>query len=454
MNKHRYITTILFFIFWILLSFYSTAQKIRSLSIDDLVPDIEFKLVNSEVTKAKLSDFKGKLIILDFWSTSCGGCITKLPKIDSVQNQFKDRLQVIMVDCKNTRDNEAKVKTFLTKWKAKYPNFSLPSAVEDTVAFYLFKHSSLPHYVWIGTNRKVKAITSAKEITAENIEKILHNEATAMTMKKDFFNDRFLELADNIPINNIIQYSTFIKGKQAGLKTVNQLRTQRNGGNEIRRGIAMRNMTVLEMYQRTYARIRKDRLGLELYEGKRTILEVTDSSKLIAPRATGPFKDNWEKENLYTYDLFVPMSDADSLYSYIFRDLNHYSGYYGRIEKRKVKCLALIRTSKEDKIKTGGGQPEYELYQGTKHQYIKNYPVSQFVLDGLNRISWITMPVFDETGYTGNIDIEFTTEYTDLKSLREALKKFDLDLQEEERELEMFVLTEKGYEKPVQLANK
>jgi thiol-disulfide isomerase/thioredoxin len=36
--------------------------------------------------------FNGKLMILDFWATWCGACISKFPKLDSLQKKYADKL--------------------------------------------------------------------------------------------------------------------------------------------------------------------------------------------------------------------------------------------------------------------------------------------------------------------------------------------------------------------------
>ena len=42
-----------------------------------------------------LADFKGKYMLLDFWSSGCGPCIMALPEMKEIQEQYKDRLTII-----------------------------------------------------------------------------------------------------------------------------------------------------------------------------------------------------------------------------------------------------------------------------------------------------------------------------------------------------------------------
>ncbi len=82
------------------------------LNIGDTVPDILLSgLVNYPVKTARLSDFRGKHIIIDFWSTWCGACIHLFPELDSLQKKYKSDLVILAV----TSQKEEIVQPFLNK---------------------------------------------------------------------------------------------------------------------------------------------------------------------------------------------------------------------------------------------------------------------------------------------------------------------------------------------------
>lgn len=420
-------------------------SKYKALKIGEKVPDIEFTMVNYPKRKVRLSDFEGKLVILDFWATWCGSCIAKFSKLESLQNVYGNKLQILLVNSSNTGDNENKILEFFKRRKNEIGQpYQLASAVLDSLADMLFPHKSVPHYAWISANGSVKAITASKHISSENIKKVIDDERIVMQVKKDFFPDKLLDLGieeDQLTIDdNLTHYSIFRKGRLEGLTKINQIRLVKDPNNKGAniRGKAMRNMSLRDLYK---GAIVFNQEFHKIYNYKRLILEVKDKSKLFFDEKKME-KNDWEKENLYTYDIVVPASEKDSLYSYMINDLNRYSGYFGRIEKRKVKCFILIRISNEDKIATKGGEKEYRLHNNLEEKYISNITMDRFV-SGLDGMKSIALPVVDETGYAGRIDIDLPVDLNNVNAIREALQKYGLDLTEAERELEMFVLSQK-----------
>ncbi len=46
-----------------------------------------------------LADFKGKYILVDIWSSGCGPCISALPEMKEISEQYKDKLTLVSLSC-------------------------------------------------------------------------------------------------------------------------------------------------------------------------------------------------------------------------------------------------------------------------------------------------------------------------------------------------------------------
>lgn len=58
------------------------------------LPDLEIQ--NADDKPLKLSDFKGKVVLLNFWATWCTPCVKEMPSLDRLQAAFpKDRFLIV-----------------------------------------------------------------------------------------------------------------------------------------------------------------------------------------------------------------------------------------------------------------------------------------------------------------------------------------------------------------------
>ncbi len=53
------------------------------------VPDLPFTQMDG--SQHKLSDFKGKVALINFWATSCATCVREMPAIVATHQKFKDK---------------------------------------------------------------------------------------------------------------------------------------------------------------------------------------------------------------------------------------------------------------------------------------------------------------------------------------------------------------------------
>jgi len=424
------------------------AKKIRPLTIGDQVPDIEFNMMNYQSPTARLSDFKGKLVIIDFWASWCWSCLHALPKMDKLQKQYGDKIQVIAVNSiAMTGDDSKKVNFILGKYKDTSA-FSLPVSYNDSVAGKLFPSYSLPHYVWISQSGEVKAITDASAIKKKNIDAILQNETVDLDLpvKKDYFPNRLLDLSiDGVQPeidDNLAYYSIFKKGKIDKLSSINSVHTVpvKDDITTQVRGISARNVTLIQLFE---AANRYQEKRVEGVFNKRVLIKTRDKSTLpFIYDSTKTTKEEWEKENLYTYDLAIPASEEKNIGKLFWRDINLYSGYNVSIEAPYLNCYALvvIDTAKVNLLKPAMSGSSISTRDGVcEIQHCSPWALVQ-VLDNHPKIYF---PVISKVSKNVQFEFQFDYDHFDIKKLNEQLRPFGMALKNSLEQINSFVVTDK-----------
>src|SRR5262245_16128050 len=86
---------------------------------DANLANLNFTMTDTNGKDVRLSDYKGKVILLDFWATWCGPCKYEIPVFVELQRQYgKDGLQVIGVSVDDTLE---KLEPFVQHFKMNYP---------------------------------------------------------------------------------------------------------------------------------------------------------------------------------------------------------------------------------------------------------------------------------------------------------------------------------------------
>jgi thiol-disulfide isomerase/thioredoxin len=419
--------------------FSQSSSAIRPLSIGDTVPDITFNnIINYKSSTAKLSDFKGKkVVILDFFATWCGPCVKALPHLDSLQNRLNEQIQVFVVDY----ESKATIQPFLQQ-NSFIKGIRLPFITSDSVLKKTFPHRMVPHEIWIDKNGKIQAITSAEYVTLENIKALVAGVTLHLPEKKDVLNySRNKPLLDNGNggNENLLLYrgvfTKYIDGLFSGSSDIISSDSTTRRINHI-------NSPLMGLY---YAAM-PDSFRF----ANRIIFEVKDTKRYIMDAKKESDWVEWAKQNAYCYEITVPLDvSMERIKQLLLQDLNRNLDLNGRIENHLTHCLALVRASMQnDLLRSKGGIPIEQLYGSAKVKHLQNEPLSKLINALNNQIPAQSLKpvVIDETGYTGKIDLSLPIDTIDnISELRPALKKYGLDIVPVERRLPMLIITENGF---------
>lgn len=141
--------------------------------------DFTLSTLNGE--KVKLSDLKGKIVVLDFWATWCRPCRMSLPDVIEVTNEYKDKDVVLYTV--NLGDPIENVKKFveLTGFKMQVLLDVDGSAARD----YLV--SNIPQTVIVGKDGIVKVVRTgmAPKTTLKKELEALVSDGKPSEPKKD-----------------------------------------------------------------------------------------------------------------------------------------------------------------------------------------------------------------------------------------------------------------------------
>ncbi len=123
----------------------------------------------------KLSELKGKTILLHFWSSWCPYCRKVVPHLKDIQGAFsKDELVIITVTNLH-RQNIDKIKAFAEK-----EEFTFPIAVDNEAKSYVpYAIGGVPAAVLIDKTGKVRWRGNSARISKEMISSFINNSAPA-----------------------------------------------------------------------------------------------------------------------------------------------------------------------------------------------------------------------------------------------------------------------------------
>ena len=70
------------------------------------VPAGDFSLPDLKGGKVRLADYRGKIVVINFWTTWCTACVAEIPELVQLENQHKGNLVVLGVSLDSLPDDD------------------------------------------------------------------------------------------------------------------------------------------------------------------------------------------------------------------------------------------------------------------------------------------------------------------------------------------------------------
>ncbi|MFC0316934.1 TlpA family protein disulfide reductase [Olivibacter oleidegradans] len=410
-----------------------STESIKPLKIGDSIPEALWNLPLQMVkagkdgsTTVKLSDYKGKLIILDFWATWCGGCIKEMPKIGSLIKEYQKDLTLLSV----TAQDEVTVKAFFAR-RQELIDLNLQLITDASALTSYFPHRLVPHIVWIGADGTFLAATSSGELNTERLQLLVNGKAPSFTSVKE----DILDVDYNKPLlvkEPDDDFSYLYNANLSAYRNGYQSRLGQTTDSSKFRLYAI-NVPLLSIFK----------WGLNLpvswYRNRISFDDgLSDETLWMSGKSEAEIR-----KNSYCYELIVPTHLKASAKTFLLRDMERYFGYQATVEQREVNCLVLrCKDGRPDRSDVVSGFNN--LSDTSTAIKTLSGQVPYFFVDYLNKLLDFK-PVLDETGIDYHVDISFDSdEVRDLKKINKSLAKHHLVLEEERRPIKMLIISKKS----------
>ncbi|WP_428328171.1 TIGR03435 family protein [Mucilaginibacter sp.] len=367
------------------------------------VPDINFTtILNAPLKTTKLSQLKGKVVLIEFWATWCGSCIVAMPHLKQLQQKYAGKLQVITI----TDETVKRTQQFLS---VKPSNLWFAVDTSNTIA-RLFPHQLIPHTVLISADGKLIANTSPELVTDKVIDSLLNQQEVHLAEKKD----------------NTLDYHAIIKKYFFAADTVKS------------RFMMLPEIKGAPGFSTTY-------LNDSTFHGRRLTgvnLDLTTLYRIANndfPYSRMIDKTGQDK-NAPSYCLDLIVADKADLLPTLQKELAKRFDLQAKIDPQ-MKEVYLLKITDAEKFKsisrnTSGKRTYYSRHGEIDQQNMSMHDFAGYLEDyGTGRL-----PVIDETGNTEKFDIKFSFQPENPTSLTKILSDMGLSLQKQQHTVDMLVL--------------
>lgn len=363
-----------------------------------------------------------KILVIYFWGVTCGTCVVNMPKVSQLQKDFHDDIQIVYA----TTDTKSIVEAFFSKRKDLRDNEI--SYVTDAAALKrIFPYRAVPHIVWIGKDRKVKAITASSYLNKDNIANLIKSNTISLPTKTDISVDpREPLIISSDQAREQLLYSSSLTTYVDGIGAKSGTLTLENGKTKI----FSYNCPILQLYRIAY------KYEIDLLQGleTRVVLEVKDKSKFsIADSSPESFQ-----RSAYCYELVLPNPDDRKLpFRLMKADLDRYFGVKSKVEERSMKCYIISPNILANKADSS------DIIENKEFIDLINQPLSKLITE-INTYYKPGFPIVSAINEAQRVTVRIRKNLQNFDELMSDLAKRNINFSVGERVMKVLVITDEN----------
>ncbi|GHE49635.1 hypothetical protein GCM10017764_35840 [Sphingobacterium griseoflavum] len=390
----------------------------HTIAVGDTLPEafwdmpLQLLQVGQAPREGSLRDYAdSELLLLDFWHTSCGSCISSMRHAEALQAQFKGQLQVLAV----TVQDAATVQRFAAH-NDLLQQSRLPLVLHDSLLKSYFPHRLLPHLVFIRHNR-LQHIGGSEAMDEAAIAALLNDRDSSFALyKDDFAEQRPLLAAANTASEGRLYYSLLTGYRRDAAPVVGLLPDTLGGSKRLYR------------YNQSLQQLLSYALDSKPVDKNRIVFEDTELNLAATAyhRHMGD-KLQWLLRHGYCYEAQLPLHTPDSsMRQGLLISIEQALGLRCSLAQREIPVLRL------------------EAPPGASATPKEGYVALFYLIDAYNRMP-NALPLLDPDGLAQQwfVERQSLADCT-AEQLLAAMRKAGLQLCEERATLPVWLIKGRG----------